>query len=258
MTDTISAVSKRVASNLQAMRDAHPDAKPLPPGGQCSPDCEICGGSGLVRYDVPTDDYRFGKLDACPNLPTKAIEGRYGLSIEEQDLLWSAIAHTDRSVTQAVNIVGQVLDRGYGWVYLWGGYGTAKTMILKTAIAEVLRHERHGVYVRMVDLLDDLRKAYDAEDSMTELVARVNYWTGIPYLAIDEIDRIKQTDWARERVFQIMDRRYSWAEVSRSATLIASNASPNELDPYLESRVRDGRFAVVQMTGPDYRPAMEY
>ena len=68
--------------------------------------------------------------------------------------------------------------------------------------------------------------------------------TYLPVHQVDEIERVKNTEWARERIFQIIDRRYSAAEVRRSVTLMASNSSPDDLDGYLASRACDGRFKV--------------
>jgi hypothetical protein len=39
-------------------------------------------------------------------------------------------------------------------------------------------------------------------------------------------------------------------------TLIASNSPPERLDGYLGSRVRDGRFKVVEMKRADLRPGL--
>jgi len=220
--------------------------------------CPVCGGLGLVRYDAPLDDFRFGRLFPCPNLPEERLhqEGRYGLFWDEQrNLSWESVLPTNK-VEPALEAVRRAVERGGGWVYLWGGYGTAKTLILKTAVAEALRADKEAVYARMVDLLDELRAAYDEDKASRALVERIHYYTALPLLALDEIDRVKETEWARERIFQIIDRRYTSAELGRGATLLASNSSPEALDGYLCSRVRDGRFEVVEMQGADLRPGL--
>ena len=228
------------------------------PDSHCTPDCPLCGGLGVVRLDVPPQDFRFGKLFPCPNLPEETLhqEGRYGLFWDEQRRLsWGGVLDTNE-VGEALRAVRAALERGHGWVYLWGGYGTAKTLLLKTAVAETLRLHRHAVYARMADLLDDLRTAYEEDHASTALVERMGHYTSLPLLALDEIERHNQTEWARERVFQLLDRRYAAAEAERSVTLIASNSPPERLDGYLGSRVRDGRFKVVEMKGADLRPGL--
>ena len=75
-------------------------------------------------------------------------------------------------------------------------------------------------------------------------------------LALAEIERVNPTEWARERVFQLLDRRYAAAEAERSVTLIAGNSPPERLDGNLGSRVRDGRFRVVELKRADLRPGL--
>jgi hypothetical protein len=47
-------------------------------------------------------------------------------------------------------------------------------------------------------------------------------------LALAEIERVNPTEWARERVFQLLDRRYAAAEAERSVTLFAGNSPPSD------------------------------
>jgi DNA replication protein DnaC len=264
----VTTLKERLESlaSLASLRRAAPaEGAPSPPPaanaaapGQCIPACPVCGGSGLVRHEVPLDDFRFGKLFPCPNMPLERLhhEGRFGLYWDEQRTLsWDSVVEINGS-GEALRQVRLALERGWGWVYLWGGYGTAKSLLLKVAVAESLRMQREAYYTRMVDLLDRLRAAYDEERASQAMLEQVGYLTALPLLALDEIDRLNPTPWAKERLFQLMDRRYSAAEVGRAVTLIASNRPPEKLDGYLSSRARDGRFAVVRLPGVDLRPGM--
>jgi len=225
--------------------------------GRCKPGCESCGGSGWVRPEVPVDDFRFGILQSCPKLPVELMheEGRYGLTWEERELRWENVLDLNDSL-KAVEVVKDVIERGSGWVFLWGKYGNSKTRVLKTAVAEAINVGQQARYTRTIDLLDDLRAAYDEDDGNRSLVKRVARYTNTSLLALDEIDRFKETDWARERLFQILDRRYTGAEVGRTVTLIASNTPLEELDGYLASRLYDGRFVRIHMDGEDIRAGL--
>ena len=110
--------------------------------------------------------------------------------------------------------------------------------------------------------MDDIRIAYDErENKMTELVRRMEWWTSLDVLAIDELDKVGQTDWARERIFQLLDARYQSAIRQEALTVIAANyQSPDELSGYLKSRIEDNRFTangyVVYLKGADGRKSM--
>lgn len=229
---------------------------PLRLAGDCRPDCPICHGLGWVRYDVPVGDPNFGRMVLCPELLPKVLAAESGLSPDEQALTWSAVAALNNTPA-AVEAVRRVLERGAGWVYLWGPPGLAKSLILQIAVAEAVRLERPAAYVRMVEILDNLRSAFDAPEP-GQAGLRLDRWAEVPLLAVDEFDRLNATPWALERKFLLLDRRYQDAIRGQSITLMASNSDPASFEDYLASRIFDGRFAVVRLAGEDVRPAMEW
>ena len=76
------------------------------------------------------------KAVPLPNILLERLhhEGYYGLSWDEQRRLdWAGVIAIDRA-GEALEAVRETMVRGWGWVYLWGQYGTAKSGLLKTAI----------------------------------------------------------------------------------------------------------------------------
>ena len=225
----------------------------------CSPTCEICGGGGWVRFDLPREHPQFGKLQPCPNmdidvdLPGKAR--LYGLSKHERALDWTAVLPLEGSnAVEAVDIVRRVIERGYGWVYLWGDYGVAKSLILQIATAVSLRSGKDASYIRMAEILDHLRDGFDEGDYSS----RMEWWLSVPILCIDEFERVNETGWAENRRFVLMDNRYVNAGRRESVTIMAGNKNPSTFDGYLWDRIQDGRFHVVKVTGESARPGMEW
>jgi hypothetical protein len=216
----------------------------------CSIDCPVCGGLGYARNHA-------GKLEPCPNVDPFAMYplSRFGLEEDGRALTWEKIISVDEA-GRAVQAVQAAIERGAGWVYLWGPPGLAKTVILKIAVVTALRDKRMAAYIRMAEILDDMRAAFDAKDPGAETVRRLDWWAGLPLLAIDEFDRVRGTEYASERRFLLMDKRYEQALRGKSITLLASNADPASLESYLYDRIQDGRFAVVHLTGDSLRPAM--
>ncbi len=222
----------------------------------CKTDCPICGGIGYVRYDRPIDHPRFGKLEPCPNMdPIRLYGSRVGLNTTELKFTWNALIDYN-GIGHAIKEIKNAINDGYGWVFLWGEYGLGKSTLLKTTIAECLRSGHQSSYVRMVDIIDDLRNAFSTDNPSEASANRLEFWTEVPVLAIDEFDRIRLTEYAEERRFALMDHRYENAIREKSITIMASNSDPRYLDGYLADRIFDGRFKVIHLTGNSFRPNM--
>ena len=222
----------------------------------CKPDCKTCGGCGYFRYDVPVGHPEFGKLHRCPERPVEERNfARHGLSKSERDLDWgSVITLQGSNASAAISKVRSVIERGYGWVYIWGTYGTAKTLILQIAAAVSLRAGKEAAYVRMAEVLDHLRDGFDDGDYSE----RLQWWQSLPVLCVDEFERVNETGWVEEKRFVLMDNRYVAATRGESVTIMAGNGDPSKFDGYLWDRIRDGRFEVIRMTGESARPGMDW
>jgi len=177
------------------------------------------------------------------------------LSHGELDLTW-AVVNEWNNAAEAVAAVKEVMRRGHGWVYLWGGPGLAKSLILK--IATALCIQRGATYTSMTHILNHLRQSYDTEYPNDEVMARLEKWKSIPVLAIDEVDKVKLTEFVEERRFDILDHRHVSGLRGDTITLFAANSAPGGFDDWTKSRFEDGRMAVVELKGEDMRPAMTY
>lgn len=240
------------------------------PAGEYRPpvnNCQTCDDVGFVRYPYPKDHPMFGQIFPCPDCSQKIVTSpdKYGLLPADRVLTWDDVYSLHPSIDQAKEVVKAAIGQGYGWVYLWGGYGTAKTTILKAAVAEYLREGAQASYLRMADLMDEIRLAYDAGNPQVELQAKLKWFVGLPLLAVDEAEKIHETGFVEERRFQILDARYEAATRSQvGVTLLSANVAPDKLPPAIKSRVMDTRFAVVHISAKDmrqsgdlFRPGME-
>lgn len=210
-----------------------------------------------IRADYPVGHPEFGKMYPCECIQTQLLSGASGLRESELKLTWSSI-RDDGDAFKALRAIKDVFKQGYGWVYLWGGPGIAKSVLLKVAVAEMLRGGLQGTYTNMSQILDHLREAYDTDYPNSESVRRLNRWSQIRLLAIDEFDRVKETGYAAEKRFRLMDERYQAAYRKQTITLMASNEPPEVYDSYLTDRIGDGRFVVVEMRGESLRPGLDW
>jgi DNA replication protein DnaC len=246
---------------------------PAPPtNGDCAPNCPECHGVGYVRYEVPLGHPKFGKLERCSNAQARStqkslqsgeIDPRLGLTVDElRNLSWSMVRKGVNQADQACEVTQRAYRSGHGLVFLYGGFGQGKSLVLKIAVATALNEGKRAAYANLAGVLDDIRIAYDErENKMTELVRRMDWWTSLDVLAIDELDKVGQTDWARERIFQLLEARYQRAVRQEALTVIAANHQTlDELSGYLKSRIEDNRFAangyIVHLKGADGRRSM--
>ena len=225
-------------------------------------DCAICHDTGFVRAgDYETHEPLFGKLVPCScktgeKGPKQAADEYTNLFPRDLNLTWNEVKELNplnTNISVAKGAVDQVLRRGYGWVYLYGGYGTAKTLILKTACAYAMRAGMFAAYARLQDIIDTVLAAYD--QGQAAAVSQVNRWSMVDFLAVDELEKVSESGETIKRRFQIFDRRYAASCDGRyGISIMAGNVSPDELEPALASRIMDGRNFVVELTGEDARP----
>lgn len=237
-----------------------PDAHVQSSDSPCRPDCELCGGIGYIRHDLHYTHPMFGRVELCPNVDhwQFPFARRFGITKDEAERLGWTFVLDGNNARRGVTAARALLSRGYGWLYLWGEPGLAKTLILKIAVAEWLRQEKTGSYARMAAIIDHMRAAFDTDEPSIASEERLSWWADVPLLAVDELDRFRPTDFAQERAYLLFDRRYEDAAARKSATIFASNRAPSDLPPYLADRVYDGRFEIVKLQGESYRPLLRY
>lgn len=193
--------------------------------------CELCGSDERSR------DRREHYLAMCSLLAGDELD--VGLSAYRADVHGS-------KPRQALE---RLLREG-GFACFVGGYGVGKSHMLKTAVNEARRRGRLAVYTTLPALLDHLRRAMHAEppaeyDGLWDNVLRASL------LALDEIDKANDTDWAAERLQLLVDYRYThWRTVATAYALNDWEAVPG----YLRSRLLDPqRSVVVKMQDRDLR-----
>ena len=183
---------------------------------------------------------------------------RLGIREDELSLTWDSIKPGYSDGYKARDVVKAQFERGWGMVFLWGTYGQAKTLLGKIMTVQAYRAGKRAAYANMSGVLDDIRLAFDErEGKTTELLRRMEWWKERDILFIDELDKSNSTEWAQERLFQLLDYRYMQAIREQALTVIASNKSDDELDGYLKSRLNDRRVGpVIHLNGPDGRQVM--
>ena len=242
-------------------------------------ECPLCGGLGFFRAELPPDAPDFGQPIPCQG--QVHLEGRltqlarwWDYDAQDQEIRLSDVSPQPKN-REVLTAAGNFLARPRGWLYIWGGPGNAKTIILKALINELnLAGKGPARYIKFSGLINHMREAFSQkagrEKLMAKGVARSLWGEGtymdrferlkrIPILAIDEFDKARMTDFADEFRFDFLDDRYEQAIKGQTCLIFASQQPPDShLPGPVATRFNDGRFQVVKNLAGDSRPAMKW
>lgn len=181
-------------------------------------------------------------------------------TLDDIDIYHKAGASNKRALEAARTF----LNVPYGWFYMYGTYGNAKTEIA-LALFNALRtaHQRYGIFIGMQSLVTFVYDAYNSsrDPESLSLAERIDIFKRVPVLVVDEFDfdetKLNVTSNILQILFEIFNARYERAIYDEQLTIFTSNQSPAHLPPALRDRMLDGRFVVVENTAPSKRPHMK-
>lgn len=149
-----------------------------------------------------------------------------------------------KKVYEAINAVH------YG-VYLYGPYGTGKTHLMASTVFRAIQDGTPACMMSVPRLLDTIRSKGRNDDTEIEHLAYT-----IPYLALDDIGKQKDSDWTEERLFMLLDERYKRHIAGKGHTSLTSqfplDMLAQRMDGAIISRIK-GMCRVFFMDGEDYR-----
>jgi DNA replication protein DnaC len=246
--------------------DATPTSSSSPDDSPCricgSKDA-LCGGLGVVRYNVPVGDPHFGKLFRCPHNPVEndierqmKLRKLSNLGAFAEKSFENFFTRDERftpaeveSLEHAFRIAQNFAERPQGWLLLEGTYGCGKTHLAAAIANERLTHGDTVLFITSPDLLDHLRGAYAPTSEVTydELFDRVR---NTRLLVLDDLGVENPSQWAQEKLFQLLNYRYN----HNLPTVITTNCDIDDLDARVRSRLLDeARTWRVKIRAPDFR-----
>jgi DNA replication protein DnaC len=226
----------------------------------------ICGGMGVIRYNVPVEHAYFGKLFRCPN-------HRLELDSERQDKLLKisnlsayadktfqnfrirteTLTHSEyESLDHAYKVAWNYAEKLDGWLLLEGRYGCGKTHLASAVGNFRLQRGDPVLFMTVPDLLDHLRSTY-APTSDTGYDETFERLKTAPLLILDDLGAENQSAWALEKLFQLFNQRYAL----RLPTIVTTNTDIDQLDGRVRSRLMDESLVHrVTIVAPDYRTSV--
>jgi len=197
-----------------------------------NPNCPTCRGLGWLRPALNEPGDRPEPV-ACPECLGPHLRG------EQARRMWEGIPRTLRELTlatfaevggdaEALAAVQRWLRAGdpdIPWLVLWGPRGTGKTG-LAVGVCHALNIERglRPVFATVTDMLTRLRATNrpDAEEAESELLASLKH---ADVLVFDDLAAQRRTDYAEEKLFEVINHRYNEA----LPTVFTTNTDPNDL-----------------------------
>lgn len=211
---------------------------------------------------MPVGHPDFERYDPCPhpchNEERLARLAKVsGLDRSELGLQLADFKANSVATGETLAAVGEFLAAPRPLLYLWGGVGNGKTLLLKALVNEFNQMGQAAVYTKLTRLLWWMRQVFGDDGDRESYLDRYERIKRVPVVALDEFDKANLTAFAQEFQFDFMDERYEAGLRGEGCTIVASNTPPDELPPYLSSRVRDGRCLVVENEAADLRPFLK-
>lgn len=183
--------------------------------------------------------YELSQLDELGNLQFENFEprGRVGLWPRQAD-----------SLEQAYNQCRLYSQHLNGWLVLQGGYGCGKTHLAAAIANFAVDVGVPTLFITVPDMLDELRFSYnDPQSSFEEKFERIRQ---APFLILDDFGTQNATSWAQEKLFQIINYRYT----NRLPLVVTTNLSDKDIEDRIQSRLNNPDLVtVVKILAPDFR-----
>ena len=134
-------------------------------------------------------------------------------------------------------------DEPDGWLVLKGPSGSGKTHFAAAIANQRIERGEPVLFMFTPDLLDGLRASYKPSEGEPGFDALFEQVRAAPLLILDDIDAAASSEWAREKLFQLVNARYNAA----LPTVCTCHSLTDALDERISRRLASG--AVLDLSG---------
>ena len=190
--------------------------------------------------------------DMCPGAPQRESDAAYAKRARVP------IRYADCRVGNWLPATGRPRQAVAGFTAQWppakgtllleGETGTGKTHLAIGALFDAwTRHGIFGQFWPVIDLLERFRRTMQgdrAQETAEQIEAALDR---VDLLVLDDLGAQRDTDYAGERLFSLIDHRYS----RRLPTIVTTNVELMALPDRVRSRMQHGEIVICH--GKDYR-----
>ncbi len=231
--------------------------------GDGDPNCPHCHGVGYLRDDLPVGHPQFGKVRPC-TCQLENLQMQRAAQLREESnteilggktfdnfLPEGVSPNPDSRATlrSAFERCRAFAEHPEKWLLLIGTYGCGKTHLAAAIANQCLAHGRPVLFLNTPDLLDYLREAF-APASGSTYSERFDEIRTVPLLILDDLGTESPTNWATEKLYQILNYRYN----ARLPTVITTNKDLKDIDQRVASRLSDAEIvSTLNILAQDFR-----
>lgn len=222
--------------------------------------CRICQDRGLI---IDSDDI----ARPCRCMKQKALVNRFKSAQISKEMMnctfknfrahyyskqffdptgkISSYSSAEKAFQGAKKFVSDFLNgENHDGLMFSGNVGCGKTFLASSIANAVLEHGMEVLFIVVPDLLDEIKATYDhesntanTEHSLLETARKV------PLLILDDLGAHNYTDWARNKIYTIINYRLN----NDLATVITTNLDLNELKEFLGERTTSRIIQMCQL-----------
>ena len=220
--------------------------------------CEICDGRGWYvdkgslkkcdNYSVTRDEHLqdflmsksgLNEKKTFANFYTASSVTKIDYKDGERESLLNALKQSERFA-----------KKPEGWLVLQGTYGCGKTHLANATASEIMKTKGWAVmFTSGADFLDGIRATFNSK-SVQSADDFIRIGKEAKLLVLDDYGAESPTEWAREKLFQILNHRHA----HNMPTIITTNLSLGQMQPRIRSRMNESSIVnFIKISAPDYR-----
>ena len=179
-------------------------------------------------------------LDAFREITPTAMREVY---IESPNIPWDEVGGLEevkQNLKEAVSTAKGFAENPQDWLVFMGEHGCGKTHLAAAIANGCVDGGRAVVFKEVPELLDHLRATYRpgstaTYDQLFQLVKTADV------LILDDLGTESATEWAREKLYQILNYRYA----AKLPTVITMRNTIEQTEPRLASRMLDVSLCTI-------------